>query len=40
LRKAYAADVRQYYIEQEPPYAKPPLESVGISFKYLDTLAA
>jgi sugar phosphate isomerase/epimerase len=40
LPKAYAADVRQYYVEQEPPYAKPPLESVAISFKYLDTLVA
>jgi sugar phosphate isomerase/epimerase len=39
LPKAFAADVRQYYVEQEPPYAKPPLESVAISFKYLDTLA-
>jgi sugar phosphate isomerase/epimerase len=40
LPKAYAAGVRQYYVEQEPPYAKPPLESVGISLNYLDTLAA
>jgi sugar phosphate isomerase/epimerase len=40
LPKAYADGVRQYYVEQEPPYAKPPLESVGISFKYLDTLPA
>lgn len=39
LPKAYAANVRQYYVEQEPPYAKPPLESVAISFKYLDSLA-
>lgn len=38
--KAFAADVRQYYVEQEPPYAKPPLESVAISFKYLETLVA
>jgi sugar phosphate isomerase/epimerase len=40
LPKAYAANVRQFYVEQEPPYAKPPLESIAISFKYLDTLAA
>jgi sugar phosphate isomerase/epimerase len=40
LPKAYAANVRQYYVEQEPPYVKPPLESVAISFKYLDTLVA
>jgi sugar phosphate isomerase/epimerase len=40
LPKAYAANVHQYYVEQEPPYAIPPLESVAISFKYLDTLLA
>jgi sugar phosphate isomerase/epimerase len=38
LPKAYAANVRQYYVEQEPPYAIPPLESIAISFKYLDSL--
>ena len=40
LPKAYAANVRQFYVEQEPPYSKPPLESVAMSFKYLDTLVA
>ena len=40
LPKAYAANVRQFYVEQEPPYSKPPLESVAISFKYLDALLA
>jgi sugar phosphate isomerase/epimerase len=38
LPQAYAASVREFYVEQEPPYAKPPLESVSISFKYLDAL--
>lgn len=38
LAKAYAADVRQFYVEQEPPYSKPPLESVAVSFSYLNTL--
>jgi sugar phosphate isomerase/epimerase len=39
LPAAYAANVHQYYVEQEPPYTIPPLESVAISFKYLDSLA-
>lgn len=40
LAKAYRADVRQFYVEQEPPFSKPRLESVGISFDYLNTLLA
>jgi sugar phosphate isomerase/epimerase len=40
LPKAYAANVHQFYVEQEPPYSKPPLESIAVSFKYLDGLAA
>jgi sugar phosphate isomerase/epimerase len=40
LRKAYGADVRQFYVEQEPPFSKPRLESVAISFKYLNALVA
>ena len=40
LRKAYRANVRQFYVEQEPPFSKPRLESVAISFKYLDALVA
>jgi len=40
LRKAYGANVRQFYVEQEPPFSKPRLESVDISFKYLNTLVA
>jgi sugar phosphate isomerase/epimerase len=40
LSKAYAANVRQFYVEQEPPFSKPRLESVGISFSYLNALVA
>jgi sugar phosphate isomerase/epimerase len=40
LAKAYASNVRQFYVEQEPPFSKPRLESVAISFKYLDALVA
>jgi len=40
LAKAYAANVREFYVEQEPPYSKPPLESVAISFEYLNALVA
>jgi sugar phosphate isomerase/epimerase len=40
LAKAYEANIRQFYVEQEPPYARPPLESVAISFDYLKTLVA
>jgi sugar phosphate isomerase/epimerase len=40
LPKAYAANVRQFYVEQEPPYARPPLESVAISFDFLNALIA
>ncbi|HEY2464230.1 MAG TPA: sugar phosphate isomerase/epimerase [Steroidobacteraceae bacterium] len=40
LAKAYQADVRQFYVEQEPPFSKPRLESVGISFDYLNALVA
>ena len=40
LPKAYQANVRQFYVEQEPPYSMPRLESVAVSFKYLDTLVA
>jgi hypothetical protein len=32
--------VRQFYVEQEPPFSKPRLESVGISFNYLNSLVA
>ena len=40
LAKAYAANVRQFYVEQEPPFNKPRLESVAISFNYLNSLVA
>ena len=40
LPAAYAAGVRQFYVEQESPFSNPPLEAVAISFKYLHTLAA
>jgi sugar phosphate isomerase/epimerase len=40
LSKAYASNVRQFYAEQEPPFSRPPLESVAISFNYLNTLIA
>jgi sugar phosphate isomerase/epimerase len=40
LPAAYAANVRQFYVEQEPPYTIPPLQSIAISFKYLNYLAA
>ena len=40
LSKAHAANVRQFYVEQEPPFSKPRLESVAISFKYLNGLVA
>jgi sugar phosphate isomerase/epimerase len=40
LAKAYRANVHQFYVEQEPPFSKPRLESVRISFDYLNGLAA
>jgi sugar phosphate isomerase/epimerase len=40
LAKAYQANVHQFYVEQEPPFSKPRLESVRISFDYLNGLAA
>ncbi|HEY2781738.1 MAG TPA: sugar phosphate isomerase/epimerase [Steroidobacteraceae bacterium] len=40
LAKAYASNVRQFYVEQEPPFNKPRLESVAISFNYLNGLVA
>jgi sugar phosphate isomerase/epimerase len=40
LAKAYAANVRQFYVEQEPPFSMPRLESVAVSFNYLNALTA
>jgi sugar phosphate isomerase/epimerase len=35
LAYAYAAGVREYYVEQEPPFAKPPLEEAAASLEFL-----
>jgi sugar phosphate isomerase/epimerase len=35
LKAAYRAGVREYYVEQEGPFVRPPLESVKISLDYL-----
>lgn len=40
LPAAYAAGVRRFFVEQEPPFVHSPLESVAISFRYLDALVA
>ena len=40
LARAYEASVREFYVEQEPPFSKSRLESVAISFNYLNALAA
>jgi len=40
LQAAYSAGVREYYIEQEGPFIRPPLESVKISFDYLAQLGS
>jgi sugar phosphate isomerase/epimerase len=40
LAKAYQGSVRQFYVEQEPPFSKPRIESVAISFNYLNALVA
>jgi sugar phosphate isomerase/epimerase len=40
LAKAYKANVRQFYVEQEPPFSKSRLESIGISYNYLSALVA
>ena len=39
LRAARAAGVREYYIEQEGPFIRPPLESVQISVDYVRSAA-
>ena len=36
---AARAGIKGYYVEQEPPYEKPPLESAKISFDYLAKLS-
>lgn len=35
---AKAAGVKGYFVEQEPPYARPPLEGIKISYDYLHSL--
>ncbi len=40
LAKAYQAKVRQFYVEQEPPFSRPRIESVRMSFNYLNALVA
>jgi sugar phosphate isomerase/epimerase len=40
LPAAQAAGVRDFFVEQEPPFAHSRLESVGISFDYLSKLRA
>jgi sugar phosphate isomerase/epimerase len=38
FKAAHGAAVTGYYVEQEPPYKRPPLESVRISYDYLKGL--
>jgi sugar phosphate isomerase/epimerase len=40
LPAAYAAGVREFFVEQEPPFEKPRIDSVRISFDYLNALVA
>jgi sugar phosphate isomerase/epimerase len=40
LPEAYAAGVRRFFVEQEPPFVRDRLESVRLSFDYLQALAA
>jgi sugar phosphate isomerase/epimerase len=39
LDTAYATGVRQFFVEQEPPFKGDPLDSIAISAKYLSTIA-
>ena len=40
LAASYAAGVRDYFVEQEPPFDKPRLEAIKISFDYLNAVVA
>jgi len=40
LPAAYAAGIRDFFVEQEPPFARPRLEAAKISIDYLSALAA
>jgi sugar phosphate isomerase/epimerase len=39
LPAAYAAGIRDFFVEQEPPFTRPRLESIKVSFDYLNGLA-
>ncbi|WP_296595753.1 sugar phosphate isomerase/epimerase [Phenylobacterium sp.] len=40
LPAAYAAGVREFYVEQEPPFARPRIEAAKVSYDYLAGVAA
>jgi sugar phosphate isomerase/epimerase len=40
LAAAYAEGVRGFFVEQEPPFARPRIEAVKICFDYLDKVVA
>jgi len=40
LPAAYAHGVRDFFVEQEPPFVRPRIEAVRISFDYLNRVAA
>jgi sugar phosphate isomerase/epimerase len=40
LREAYAAGVRDFYVEQEPPFTRPRLEAAKIDYDYLASVVA
>lgn len=40
LPAAYATGVREFYVEQEPPFARPRIEAAKISYDYLAGVAA
>ena len=40
LPAAYAAGVRHFIIEQEPPFARPRIESARMDFKFLNSIVA
>jgi sugar phosphate isomerase/epimerase len=40
LPASYAAGIRDFYVEQEPPFEKPRLDAIKISFDYLNSVVA
>lgn len=40
LTASYAAGIHDYFVEQEPPFAKPRMEAIRISFDYLNAVIA